>query len=124
MPFILRGGPPASRHAAGFKCALEKTGESPGSFGSAECPSPTLISQLLSNCRAHRVRWPATYLDLVPLALERGEGTGAESPRRHSAVVPGGQVLVAEPHPIPPHPALPLLLPLASLFTVYSQDNI
>lgn len=67
----------------------------------------------------------AKYVDLVPPALERGEGTGAESPRRPSAVVPQGQVLVAEPHPLPHPPLLPLLdLSLASLFTVYSRDNI
>lgn len=45
---------------------------------------------------------PAEGSDLVPPAPEGGEGTawgGAESPTRHSAAVPGGQVLVAEPHP-------------------------
>lgn len=88
--------------------------ESPDSFCSAEGPSPTLISQLLSNCRVHGVGRLAKYLDLVPPALERGEGMGAESLRRPSAVVPGGQVLVAEPHPLPHPPSFlsSLLSPL------------
>lgn len=45
---------------------------------------------------------PAKYLDLVPMALERREETGAESLRQPSAVVPEDRCWWRQTHPAPP----------------------
>lgn len=91
---------------------------------SAPCPSQALIPQLLPNCRAHGVGLPSIWIWCspplpLPQALERSEVTGAESQRLHSAMVSGGQVLVAEESsPPPPLRCLPpSRLSVYSLFT-------
>lgn len=123
---MLHFGPTAlHQRAAGFKCASWGEGEAKVLMASAlcsqlsaQCPSQTLISQLLPNCRAHRVGLPSIWICCThtpaPNSGEKQGDGGREpntalgcGPRRTGA---GGCGLIPFPLSSFPSPFSPLCL--------------
>lgn len=122
---MLHFGPTAlHQRAAGFKCASWGEGEAKVLMASALCSQLSVPPKLsFHSCcpTAGLTGWACQVFGSVahtpqPPTLEGSKVTGAESLTLHSAVVPGGQVLVAAASSH--FPSLPFLPP--SLLSVYS----